>query len=80
VAQKFREQQELERRRHIEELRFRDEDKRSQVEERRKAIENAEQERRDALLKKNQVHKYLILGLPWQCGRGIKLKIRGSRV
>jgi len=57
VAQKFREQQELERRRHIEELRFRDEDKRSQVEERRKAIENAEQERRDALLKKNQVLK-----------------------
>jgi hypothetical protein len=31
AAQKFREQQEMERRRHIDELRYRDEDKRSQV-------------------------------------------------
>ena len=54
AAQKFREQQEVERRRHFEELRYRDEDKRSQVEERRRAIEAAERERKEALLKKNQ--------------------------
>ena len=54
AAQKFREQQEVERRRHLEELRYRDEDKRSQVEERRRAIESADKERREAMLKKNQ--------------------------
>ncbi len=55
AAQQFREQQEHERRRHLEELRHRDEDKRTLVEERRKAIESAEQERLEALIKKNQV-------------------------
>ena len=54
AAQRFREQQEVERRRHLEELRYRDEDKRSQVEERRRAIESADKERREAMLKKNQ--------------------------
>merc|ERR1712223_2033006 len=52
--QKFREQQETERRKRLEEQRARDHDKFVQVEERRKAIENAEKERRTALLKKNQ--------------------------
>merc|ERR1712223_2165781 len=52
--QKFREQQEIERRKRLEEQRARDHDKFVQVEERRKAIENAEKERRTALLKKNQ--------------------------
>ncbi|XP_071746882.1 uncharacterized protein [Lepeophtheirus salmonis] len=53
-AQKFRLQQELERRRHIEELRLRDTDKRHQVEERKKALEEAERDRRVALLRKNK--------------------------
>merc|ERR1712223_611102 len=52
--QKFREQQETERRKRLEEQRARDHDKFVQVEERRKAIEYAEKERRTALLKKNQ--------------------------
>ena len=52
--QKFREQQETERRKRLDEQRARDHDKFVQVEERRKAIENAERERRSALLKKNQ--------------------------
>merc|ERR1712223_1974578 len=52
--QKFREQQEIERRKRLEEQRARDHDKFVQVEERRKAIEYAEKERRTALLKKNQ--------------------------
>jgi len=53
-AQKFREQQESERRRHIEELRSRDMDRRAQVEERRREIERAEMERREAILAKNK--------------------------
>merc|ERR1712223_1253803 len=52
--QKFREIQELERRKRVEEQRARDHDKFQQVEERRRAIESAERERREALLKKNQ--------------------------
>ncbi|QQP50960.1 Uncharacterized protein FKW44_012144, partial [Caligus rogercresseyi] len=39
-------QQELERRRHIEELRLRDSDKRHQVEERKRVLEEVERDRR----------------------------------
>jgi len=53
-SQKFREQQENERRRHIEDLRSKDQDRRCQVEERRKEIEKAENERREALLLRNK--------------------------
>merc|ERR1719356_732670 len=53
-AQKFREQQENERRRHIDELRSKDMDRRQQVEERRKEIERSELERREAILAKNR--------------------------
>merc|ERR1711892_297902 len=53
-AQKFREQQENERRRHIDELRNKDMDRRQQVEERRKEIERSELERREAILTKNR--------------------------
>ena len=52
--QKFREIQEVERRKRMEEQRARDHDKFVQVEERRRAIESAERGRREALLKKNQ--------------------------
>ena len=51
--QKFREQQEVERRQRVEALRAREHDKFSQVEERRRAIETADRERREALLRKN---------------------------
>ncbi|XP_044015955.1 ensconsin isoform X16 [Aphidius gifuensis] len=54
VAQKFREQREEERRRRIDELRLRDNDRRNQVEERKRLIWEAERERREAILRKNQ--------------------------
>ncbi|XP_070064837.1 uncharacterized abhydrolase domain-containing protein DDB_G0269086 isoform X4 [Drosophila virilis] len=54
AAQKYREQKEEERRRRIEEIRVRDTEKRHQVEERKKAIIEAEKERREFILKKNQ--------------------------
>ena len=53
-AQKFREQQEIERRRHIEQLRMKDMDRRLQVEERRKEIEKSELERKEAIIQKNK--------------------------
>merc|ERR550532_944057 len=53
-AQKFREQQDLERRRHIETLRMKDMDRRMQVEERRKEIEKSELERKEAIIAKNK--------------------------
>ena len=52
--QKYREQQEVERKKKLDELRSRENDKFAQVEERRRAIESAERERREALLRKNQ--------------------------
>lgn len=55
AAQRYREQKEEERRRRIEEIRVRDTEKRHQVEERKKAIFEAEKERREYILKKNQV-------------------------
>uniref|UniRef100_A0A1L8E5Z0 Putative calponin similarity domain-containing protein n=2 Tax=Nyssomyia neivai TaxID=330878 RepID=A0A1L8E5Z0_9DIPT len=54
AAQRFREQKEEERRRRLEETRSRDFDRRHQVEERKKAIQDAERERREYLLRKNQ--------------------------
>ncbi|XP_074098959.1 uncharacterized protein LOC141527399 isoform X19 [Cotesia typhae] len=53
-AQKFREQRDEERRRRIDELRLRDSDRRTQVEERKRMIWEAERERREAILRKNQ--------------------------
>lgn len=55
AAQRFREQQENERRRRLEEMRLRDADRRSQVEERKRIIQQAEQDRREAVLRKNIV-------------------------
>ncbi|XP_066903190.1 ensconsin isoform X10 [Halyomorpha halys] len=54
AAQKFREQKEEERRRRLEELRVRDTDRRHQVEERKRQIWEAERDRREAILRKNQ--------------------------
>ena len=53
-AQKFREQQEMERRRHIESLRLKDMDRRQAVEERRKELEKTELERKEAIIQKNR--------------------------
>ncbi|XP_063234219.1 ensconsin-like isoform X3 [Bacillus rossius redtenbacheri] len=53
AAQRFREQKEEERRRRIEELRLRDNDRRHQVEERKRLIWEAEHNRREAILRKN---------------------------
>jgi hypothetical protein len=66
-AQKFRELQEQERRRHIEEHRNRDMDKRLQVEDRRREIERAEQERREAILSRNKVRYPVLLKVPSGC-------------
>ncbi|XP_053952463.1 ensconsin isoform X5 [Anastrepha ludens] len=54
AAQRYREQKEEERRRRIEEIRQRDTEKRHQVEERKRAISEAEKERREYILRKNQ--------------------------
>ena len=54
ATQKFREQQEEERRRRMEEQRLRDLERRSQVEERKRAILEAEKERREALLRRSE--------------------------
>jgi len=54
ATQKFREQQEEERRRRMEEQRLRDLERRNQVEERKRAILEAERERREALLRRSE--------------------------
>ena len=54
ATQKLREQKEEERRRRIDDLKARDNEKRTQVEERKKAIWEAEKERREYILRKNQ--------------------------
>nr|CAD7202433.1 unnamed protein product [Timema douglasi] len=54
AAQMFREQKEEERRRRLEDLRQRDTDRRHQVEERKRQIWEAERDRREAILRKNQ--------------------------
>ena len=55
AAHKFREQQEHERKRALEDARNREIAKQNQIKERREAIFEAERERREALLKKNLV-------------------------
>lgn len=57
AAQKFRKQKDEERRMRIEELKLKENDKRQQVEERKKAICEAEKERREYILQKNKVKK-----------------------
>lgn len=53
AAQKYKEQKEDERRRRLEELRIRDEAKRRQVEERKRAITDAEKNRLEFIIKRN---------------------------
>lgn len=53
AAQKYREQKDEERRRRIEDMKARDADRRTAVEERKRAIEEAERDRREFLLRKN---------------------------
>ena len=59
-AQKFREQQDVERRRHLEEMRSREAEKLSAVFERRKAIDAAATDRKEAMLKRAQVSCSLV--------------------
>lgn len=65
AAQKYREQKEEERKRRIDDMRLRENDKRQQVEDRKKAIMDAERERREYILRKNQVHmkKLIVKGI-----------------
>lgn len=55
AAQKFRKQKDEERRMRIEELKLKENDKRQQVEERKRAICEAEKDRREYILQKNKV-------------------------
>ncbi|XP_018566654.1 MAP7 domain-containing protein 1 isoform X3 [Anoplophora glabripennis] len=54
AAQRFKEQKEEERRRRLEELRTRDDVRRQQVEERKRAINDAERDRLESILRRNQ--------------------------
>lgn len=54
AAQRFKEQKEEERRRRLEELRVRDDVRRQQVEERKRAINDAERDRLESILRRNQ--------------------------
>ncbi|RZC00581.1 MAP7 domain-containing protein 1-like [Asbolus verrucosus] len=54
AAQRFKEQKELERRRRLEDLKGKEDVRRQQVEERKKAIIQAEQDRLVSILKRNQ--------------------------
>ncbi|XP_025410955.1 MAP7 domain-containing protein 2-like isoform X9 [Sipha flava] len=54
AVQRYREQKEEERRRRLEEMRSRDFERRQQVEERKRQLFEAEREKREAILKKNQ--------------------------
>ncbi|KAJ8923652.1 hypothetical protein NQ315_010232 [Exocentrus adspersus] len=54
AAQRFKEQKEEERRRRLEELRIRDDVRRQQVEERKRAINDAERYRLESILRRNQ--------------------------
>ena len=67
AAQKHREQMEAERKRVLQEARAKEQEKFRQMEERRKALELADQQRREALKKKNQV---LLRLLPKRVGWG----------
>ena len=59
AAQRFREQQELARRQRLDEIRSKDIERRNQVEERKKIIQQAEQQRREAVLRKGAVRTIL---------------------
>lgn len=54
AAQKFKDQKEEERRRRLEDLRNKDDSRRTQVEEKRKAINEAEKKRFEYIMKKSQ--------------------------
>ncbi|XP_050523655.1 ensconsin-like isoform X17 [Daktulosphaira vitifoliae] len=54
AVQRYREQKEEERKRRLEEMRTRDLERRQQVEERKRLLFEAEREKREAILKKNQ--------------------------
>ncbi|KAJ6636535.1 hypothetical protein Bhyg_15126 [Pseudolycoriella hygida] len=54
AAQKYREQKEDERKRRMEELRHKEQDRKQQVDERKKAIMDAEKERREYIIRRNQ--------------------------
>lgn len=60
AAQKYREQKEEERRRRIDDMRVRELDRKQQVEERKRAIQDAEKDRREYILRKNQVRRVMI--------------------
>lgn len=55
AVQRYREQKEEERRRRLDEMRSRDFERRQQVEERKRHLFEVEREKREAILKKNQV-------------------------
>ncbi|KAK5639118.1 hypothetical protein RI129_011610 [Pyrocoelia pectoralis] len=54
AAQRFKEQKENERRQRLDELRLKEDERRQQVEERKKAINDAERDRLESILKRNQ--------------------------
>lgn len=54
AAQRFKEQKEHERRQRLEEMRIKEDIRRQQVEERKKAINDAERDRLESILRRNQ--------------------------
>ncbi|XP_030746287.1 MAP7 domain-containing protein 1-like isoform X3 [Sitophilus oryzae] len=54
AAQRFKEQKEFERRRRLEDMRVKDDQRRHLVEERKKAINEAERDRLESILRRNQ--------------------------
>nr|XP_023020037.1 ensconsin-like isoform X2 [Leptinotarsa decemlineata] len=58
AAQRFKEQKEQERRRRLEDLRLKDDVKRHQVEERKRAIHEAERDRLESIIKRNQEREH----------------------
>lgn len=58
AAQRFKEQKEQERRKRIEELRLKDDMRRMQVEEKKKAITEAERNRLEFIIKRNQEREH----------------------
>uniref|UniRef100_A0A1Y1LKX5 MAP7 domain-containing protein n=1 Tax=Photinus pyralis TaxID=7054 RepID=A0A1Y1LKX5_PHOPY len=54
AAQRFKEQKENERRQRIDDLRLKEDERRQQVEDRKKAINDAERDRLESILKRNQ--------------------------
>ncbi|CAG9759886.1 unnamed protein product [Ceutorhynchus assimilis] len=54
AAQRFKEQKEQERRRRLDEMRIKDDSRRHQVEERKRAINDAERDRLESIIRRNQ--------------------------